>query len=92
MRTNHLKTYPECRVCADRREVVVHHLRYRGKRGVSERPGDLVTLCKIHHDALHKIVGPGSRFVADAVEKSLFWIQNEHDLLIDDMLRDAQDS
>lgn len=54
MRKCHLTTYPECRMCSDTDDVVVHHLRYRGRRGESERPGDLVTLCRGHHDALHR--------------------------------------
>lgn len=57
MRKNHLATYPECRACGDPEHVVVHHLRYRGKRGRSELPGDLVTLCKWHHDDLHRRLG-----------------------------------
>lgn len=92
MRTQHLMTYPECRVCEDDREVVVHHLRYRGQRGVSEQPGDLITLCTVHHDALHRIVGPGNAFVADAVRKSLEWISMERFNVADDRYRDAMDS
>lgn len=53
MRESHLKTYPECRVCEDTADVVVHHLRYRGRRGHSEQPGDLVTMCRFHHDDFH---------------------------------------
>lgn len=34
-------------------DVVVHHLRYRGKLGEAERPGDLMTLCRTHHDDFH---------------------------------------
>lgn len=54
MRKVHLRTYPECRACGTRDEVVVHHLRYRGRRGLSEKPGDLVTLCRTHHNDLHR--------------------------------------
>lgn len=53
MRVVHLMTYPECRACGTRDEVVVHHIRYRGKRGESEQPGDLMTLCRFHHDDYH---------------------------------------
>lgn len=59
MRHNHLAVYPECRVCGATDAVVVHHLRYRGKRGESERPGDLITLCEFHHNELHRVVGSG---------------------------------
>jgi 5-methylcytosine-specific restriction endonuclease McrA len=54
MRYNHLLTYPECRVCGKTEDVHVHHLRYRGTRGESERPGDLMTLCAAHHNHLHQ--------------------------------------
>lgn len=54
MRDTHLLTYPECRGCGTLDDVVVHHLRYRGKRGQSERPGDLMTLCRTHHDDYHR--------------------------------------
>lgn len=54
MRKNHLLTYPACAICERTEPVVVHHLRYRGKRGESELPGDLVTLCEHHHDDLHR--------------------------------------
>lgn len=55
MRACHLMTYPECRICG----LVdpsnhVHHLRYRGEKGVDEKPGDLVTLCQFHHEDLHR--------------------------------------
>ena len=60
-RKNHLAVYPECRVC----DLVdpsnhVHHLRYRGVRGESEKPGDLVTLCSKHHNELHATLDGGS--------------------------------
>mgnify|MGYP001570314810 CR=1 FL=1 len=42
-----------CAICPAPSEVV-HHLRYRGKRGVSEHPQDLVPLCRHHHDDLHR--------------------------------------
>ncbi len=35
----------------------VHHIRYRGKRGKSELPGDLVTLCRECHFGLHDELG-----------------------------------
>ena len=59
-RLNHLITFPECRACGSTRDVVVHHLRYRGKRGESEVPGDLVTLCSKHHDDFHRTYPKGS--------------------------------
>lgn len=55
MRATHLLTYPECRACGTRENVIVHHLRYRGKRGESELPGDLMTLCAFHHDEYHHL-------------------------------------
>ncbi len=55
MRRNHLLTYPECRGCGTRDKVIVHHIRYRGKRGESEMPGDLMTLCAFHHDEYHHL-------------------------------------
>jgi 5-methylcytosine-specific restriction endonuclease McrA len=57
LRANHLRTYPECRVCDSDRNTVVHHLRYRGPAGSSERSGDLVTLCASCHDELHRQLG-----------------------------------
>lgn len=42
-----------CAICFGPGEVV-HHLRYRGKRGFSEHPQDLVVLCRRHHDDLHR--------------------------------------
>lgn len=60
MRECHLRTYPECRICEDPENVVVHHLCYRGPRGESEHPGDLVTLCTWHHDRLHALLGSAS--------------------------------
>lgn len=57
MRANHLLTFPECRACGSEEGVVVHHLRYRGKRGVSEKPGDLVTMCRDCHDEFHRSLG-----------------------------------
>jgi 5-methylcytosine-specific restriction endonuclease McrA len=57
-RANHLRTYPECRVCGFcSKKMIVHHIRYRGPRGQSEISGDLVTLCEKHHDELHHILG-----------------------------------
>lgn len=63
MRANHLLTYPECRVCGTTDDPCVHHLRYRGSRGQSELPGDLMTLCKEHHDDLHRTHKGGSLVV-----------------------------
>jgi hypothetical protein len=56
-RANHLALYPECRICGDAEHVHVHHLRYRGARGLGERPGDLVTLCVEHHNEFHRVYG-----------------------------------
>lgn len=70
LRKQHLLVYPECRACGTTTRVVVHHLRYRGKRGESEQPGDLVTLCAYHHDQLHAQHGR-----TPAVEKSLEYIR-----------------
>lgn len=54
MRARHLMTYPECRVCGDENDVAVHHLRYGAQKGTTEQPGDLMTLCRSHHDDLHR--------------------------------------
>lgn len=70
MRNQHLLVYPECRACGSTTRPVVHHLRYRGKRGESERPGDLVTLCAYHHDQLHFQHGS-----TPSVEQSLAYIR-----------------
>lgn len=70
MRKNHLLVFPECRACGSTTRVVVHHLRYRGKRGESEQPGDLVTLCAFDHDQLHYQHGS-----TPSVEKSLEYIR-----------------
>lgn len=43
-----------CVVCLSGDRLVVHHLRYRGRRGAHERPEDLVVLCVECHDALHE--------------------------------------
>lgn len=61
MRAQHLAVYPECRICGTEEDVVVHHIRYRGPRGTSERPGDLMTLCATHHDLLHRKLGTTSK-------------------------------
>lgn len=53
-REAHLLTFPCCMVCETTEKLHVHHLRYRGKRGVSEKSGDLVTLCEFHHGQLHR--------------------------------------
>ncbi len=73
MRANHLAVYPECRICGDTENVVVHHLRYRGKRGESEKPGDLMTLCAFHHDRYHQRVGRGKTTPAS----TLAYVQEE---------------
>lgn len=62
LRSNHLRTYPECRACDSDRDVVVHHLRYRGPAGESEHSGDLVTLCTACHDNLHRELGRSPKF------------------------------
>lgn len=61
MRKAHLLVYPECRACGSREDVIVHHLRYRGRRGCSEHPGDLVTLCKLCHSDLHREFGSAGK-------------------------------
>lgn len=73
MRKRHLALYPECRICADQDDVVVHHVRYRGSRGLSERPGDLLTLCRFHHDQLHKNLGsnPKLRYQLEFIREEL---------------------
>lgn len=81
MRIEHLRVYPECRVCYDENPSNhVHHLRYRGSvangnAGTFERPGDLVTLCKFHHDALHaqhkKQGGDLAKFTIEYIKKEL---------------------
>jgi ribosomal protein L32 len=70
LRANHLAAYPECRVCG----VVdhVHHLCYRGQKGTSERPGDLITLCELDHNGLHHALGQRGL----AVPPQLEWIAN----------------
>jgi hypothetical protein len=74
MRANHLALYPECRICEDPNDVAVHHLRYRGKRGVDEKPGDLVTLCRFHHDEFHRIYGTAGRHRGSLVQKTIRYI------------------
>lgn len=56
MRLNHLRVYPECRACGTLDNPHVHHVLYRGQRGKSELPGDLMTLCTRHHSELHALV------------------------------------
>jgi 5-methylcytosine-specific restriction endonuclease McrA len=75
MRANHLALYPECRICEDVEDVVVHHLRYRGKKGVDEQPGDLVTLCRFHHDGFHRIYGTAGRHRGSLVRNTLEYIK-----------------
>ena len=67
-RAVHLAVYPECRVCGTEDDVVVHHLRYRGRRGESERPGDLMTLCRWHHDDLHRRYKRGMSLVDHSLD------------------------
>jgi 5-methylcytosine-specific restriction endonuclease McrA len=78
MRKQHLLTYPECRVCERTDDVVVHHLRYRGPRGESERPGDLMTLCVRHHDNFHRRYPTGS-----LVQNTLTYVQDQRALALD---------
>lgn len=73
-RKNHLLLYPECRICEDSNDVHVHHLRYRGKRGSSELPGDLVTLCAFHHDEFHRIYGRAGKHKGSLVKNTLEYI------------------
>ena len=57
LRAQHLRVYPECRICSDTSASNhVHHLRYRGRKGIDEQPGDLITLCQFHHNELHREV------------------------------------
>jgi hypothetical protein len=79
-RSDHLRVYPECRICDVDVDVVVHHLRYRGRAGVSERPGDLVTLCSAHHEELHRTLGRTPAldaqlaFINDRATGYFFWV------------------
>lgn len=68
MRENHLLTYPACAICEDAKKVHVHHLRYRGPRGKSEIPGDLVTLCVFHHADLHRSLKPAATSVQGTID------------------------
>ena len=76
MRDEHLLTYPECRVCESSYEQRVVHVRYRGEKGVSERPGDLVTLCVTHFDNLRL----GLPYWWDSPDAALDFI---HDMRLD---------
>lgn len=72
----HLALYPECRACGTEERVVVHHVRYRGQRGRSERPGDLLTLCAACHDDLHRRLGS-----TPSLERQLAWLEQTRALL-----------
>ena len=74
MRSNHLALYPECRICEDPNDVHVHHLRYRGKKGVDEKPGDLVTLCSFHHNDFHRIYGQAGNHKGSLVDNTIAYI------------------
>lgn len=74
MRANHLALYPECRICEDINDVHVHHLRYRGPRGLSELPGDLVTLCSFHHNDFHKKFGTAGRHEGSLVKNTIAYV------------------
>lgn len=73
-RKTHLALYPECRICEDPEDVHVHHLRYRGPRGLSEKPGDLVTLCAFHHNDFHRIYGTAGRHKGSLVVNTISYI------------------
>lgn len=83
LRAAHLRTYPECRVCESDQEVVVHHVRYRGRAGLTERPGDLVTLCSHHHRLLHNDLGrtPGldAQMEWIAAARIVCWADDRYD-------------
>ena len=42
-----------CVVCLAMDSLHVHHIRYRGRRGVAEHPEDLVVICEDCHRILH---------------------------------------
>ncbi len=42
----------KCRVCGYRNNLACHHIIFRSECGVDES-WNLVTLCQIHHDAVH---------------------------------------
>jgi len=43
-----------CVVCLSMDRLHVHHIRYRGQRGLAERPEDCVVLCSDCHGELHE--------------------------------------
>lgn len=88
LRRNHLRTYPECRICEDTENPVVHHLRYRGPRGKAEKAGDLVTLCTFHHDEFHRIYGTAGRHKGSLVNNTLEYIALKRAECFDELLGD----
>lgn len=74
MRRNHLILYPECRICEDIERPHVHHIRYRGSRGRSEMPGDLVTLCEFHHNEFHRLYGTAGRHKGSLIQNTIDYI------------------
>jgi len=83
MRAVHLMTYPECRICERTEDAVVHHLRYRGPRGRSEKPGDLVTMCRRHHDEFHRRYGRAREIRGDLVNLTLEFIQEKRAMALE---------
>src|SRR4051812_20179796 len=47
----------KCEACGDTQRLQVHHLTYA--RIFREEMGDLMTLCKIHHDAAEEMLRKG---------------------------------
>lgn len=61
------KRHPRCWVCQSRGRLEVHHLTY--ERVQEERDGDLVVLCRVHHDQVHELSKIGAH-----KDRSFAWI------------------
>jgi hypothetical protein len=60
-KTRTYRKFKKCLFCGNRKNLNIHHIRYKTKNGKSilfkESKGDLVVLCKNCHNEWHKING-----------------------------------
>lgn len=60
VRSRHIRTFGrDCVVCGSTEGTQVHHLVHRGFG--NERPNDLVSVCREHHEQFHTEYGRGRR-------------------------------
>jgi hypothetical protein len=44
---------------------------------VAEKPGDLVTLCRFHHDDFHRLYGTAGRHKGSLVDNTIAYIEEK---------------